>query len=247
VPFDAVADEYDRYRLPPPSEVIDALVEMSNLQSGSRALEIGCGTGQVSVPLAQRGIELVAVELGSHLAERARHNLAPFPHARVEVGAFETWPLPDEPFDAVVCANAYHWLAPEVRMSKSFAALRDGGVLTILHTHHVRGGTPGFFEATQPLYVRAGLSDGTFQLPTADALAPSYPELVSAQRGRFEIPMTLSSEGYVGWLRTDSLILGLDATTRSTFLRDMKQLIDGDFHGVVSRNWLYEVVSAPKV
>jgi sugar phosphate isomerase/epimerase len=188
VPFDAAADAYNRYRLSPPDEVIDAIVEASNLRSGSRVLEIGCGTGQLSVPLAQRGVELTAVERGPQLAERARSNLATLPNAHVDVSAFEEWPLPRDAFDAVVCANAFHWLDPEIRISKSFAALRTGGVLTILHTHHVRGGTPGFFAATQPLYVNAGLSDGTFTLPAPDEIAPSYPELASAQRRRFEIP-----------------------------------------------------------
>ena len=220
---------------------------MSNLRSGSRVLEIGCGTGQVSVPLAELGVDLVAVERGSHLAAHTRHNLAPFPNARVEAGAFEEWPLPEEPFDAVICVNAFHWLDPNVRFVKSFAALREGGVLTILHAHHVRGGTPGFFEAAQPLYVKAGLGDATFRLPAPDELAPSYPELTSAQRQSFEIPMTLSTAGYVGWLETDSMIATLDELSRRAFLGDMRQLIAGDFHGEVARNWLYEVISVKNV
>ena len=45
-------------------EVVDDVASSVRLDTGCRVLEIGCGTGQLSVPLALRGVELVAVELG---------------------------------------------------------------------------------------------------------------------------------------------------------------------------------------
>jgi SAM-dependent methyltransferase len=95
-----------------------ALVAASAVRTGSRVLEIGCGTGQLSVPLADLGVELTAVELRPHLAALARRNLEQFPQARVLVSSFEEWQLPDRKFDAVICASAFHWLDPEVRYAK---------------------------------------------------------------------------------------------------------------------------------
>src|SRR5690348_4555629 len=163
--FDMVAEDYDMYRPPYPPEVVDAVITSSRLHSGSSVLEIGCGTGQLSVPLAQLGVRLVAVELGPHLAAFARRNLEPFPNAQVEVGSFETWPLPREKFDAVLSASAFHWLDPASRFTKVAEALRPEGRLTILHVHHVRGGTLGFFADTQPFYIKWGLSDDPFFQP----------------------------------------------------------------------------------
>src|SRR5215471_19920323 len=85
--FDLVAQDYNMYRPPYPQQVVDTVIALSNLHNGSRVLEIGCGTGQLSVPLAQHGIDLLAVELGLHLAAHARRNLKPFPHAHVEGGS----------------------------------------------------------------------------------------------------------------------------------------------------------------
>jgi len=50
------------------------------------------------MPLAERGCQVVAVELGAELAAVARRNLTRFPQARVEVvtAAFERWD-PDTP------------------------------------------------------------------------------------------------------------------------------------------------------
>jgi SAM-dependent methyltransferase len=249
--FDEVADAYDRNRPGPPVAVLDALVASCGLRPGSGVLEIACGTGQLSVPLAQRGVDLVAVELGPRLAAIARRNLRGFPNARVDTGPFEEWELGDRRFDAVVCANAFHWLQPEVRFSKSAAALRAGGSLAILHVHHVRGGTPGFFEAAQPFYVEWGLSDDPFFEPTAPADVPiMYPELEelsefsSVTRQHFEIPSSHSTSTYVGWLRTDSLVNSLDDDARRGFLDDIAALIETRYHGSVVRNFVYDLVVA---
>jgi SAM-dependent methyltransferase len=249
--FDAVADDYERYRPSPPGPVVDALVAACHLQPGSAVLELGCGTGQLSVPLARHGIDLTALELGPHLAALARRNLDGHPHARVEVGSFEAWPLPARRFDAVVCASAFHWLDPAIRIPKSAEVLGPLGSLAILHVHHVRGGTPGFFEDTQPSYLKWGLSDDPFFQPSAPADAPIlYPELeqsaefTSVERRRFEIPMHYSTASYVGWLRTDSLVNSLDDEHRTGFLRDIEVLIDSGYQGAVARNFVYDLIVA---
>src|SRR6516164_3855626 len=109
--------------------------------------------------------------------------------------------------------------------AKSARALRPGGSLTIVHAHHVRGGTPGFFEDTQPYYLKRGLSDDPLFQPTAPADAPvMYPELEaqpgfrSVRRHRHEIPQRHTAMSYTGWLKTDSLILSLDDQARTGFL-----------------------------
>jgi SAM-dependent methyltransferase len=249
--FDAAAADYARYRSGYPDEVVDDVVTASRLRPGSRVLEIGCGTGQLSVPLARHGAELVAVELGPNLAAIARRNLAEFPAARVEVSGFEEWPLPAEPFDVIVSASALHWIDPSVRLSKPAHALRPGGTLVIVHAHHVKGGTTGFFRDTQPFYVRWGLSDDPFFEPTAPEDAPlMFPELEDApefervQRHRFEIPRHHTTDSYVGWLKTDSLVSSLDPQSRQEFLNDIEALIDEKYDGRVARNFVYEVIAA---
>ena len=251
--FDEAAPDYNLYRSGYPDTVVTAVITTSRLRPGSRVLEIGCGTGQLTVPLAQYGAGVVAVEHGPNLAALARQNLAGFANVEVEVGAFEDWPPPHDPFDAVVSASAFHWLDPEVRYSKSARVLKPRGRLTILHAHHVRGGTPGFFEDTQPFYMKWGLSDDPFFRPPRPADVPTtYPELAArpefaaVEWHRFEIPRHHTTETYVGWLKTDSLVASLDKHARRGFLADIAKLIETSYHGAVERNFVYEVVSAER-
>lgn len=52
--FNEAAELYDRVRPGYPPRLFDDLAELAGLGSGSRVLEIGCGTGQATVPLAER-------------------------------------------------------------------------------------------------------------------------------------------------------------------------------------------------
>ena len=115
--FDETAARYDRVRPGYPAALFDDLASLCGLRAGSRVLEVGCGTGQATVPLARRGYVVCAVELGARMAEVARARLAAFPAAEVERAAFEDWPLPPASFDAVMAATAFHWLDPEVRLA----------------------------------------------------------------------------------------------------------------------------------
>ncbi len=150
--FDEDAERYDRARPGYPAVLFDDLARLAGIGPGCRVLEIGCGTGQASVPLAGRGCSLVCVELGAHLAAVARRNLARFPSTSVEVADFDGWPLPPVPFDTMVAATAFHWLDPATRVAKAAQALRPGGALVTITTRHIAGDGDIFFYEVQPCY-----------------------------------------------------------------------------------------------
>jgi SAM-dependent methyltransferase len=157
--FTEDAELYDRARPGYPPVSIDELTEIAGLRPGCRVLEIGCGTGQITAPLAERGCRIVAVELGAELAAVARRNLGRFPSVEVVTAVFEDWALPPEPFDLVVSAIAFHWIDPAVRVGKAAEALRLGGALATIATHHVAGGSAAFFVEAQDCYERVRPGD----------------------------------------------------------------------------------------
>jgi hypothetical protein len=48
------------------------------------------------------------------------------------------------------------------------------------------------------------------------------PEFGRVQRHRFEIPTRHTTASYIGWLKTDSLVLSLDPKSRAGLLNDIE-------------------------
>ena len=246
--FDAAAERYDRVRPGYPPALIDDLTRLAGIGQGSRVLEIGCGTGQVTVPLAQRGCAIVAVELGADMAAVARRNCAAFPAVRVVVSAFETWPLPREPFDAVVAATAFRWVDPGVRVTKAADALRPGGALATVTTYHVAGGTESFFAEVQACYERWDPATRPgFRLPRAVDVPLDSAELEQSGRfgpavfRRYAHEVAYSRAAYLALLGTYSGHLALDAAARAGLFDCVGSLIDSRYGGAITKCYLFEL------
>jgi ubiquinone/menaquinone biosynthesis C-methylase UbiE len=60
--FSGKAGYYARYRRGYPAEVFDTIISRFSLTPESAILDLGCGTGNVAIPLAQRGLRVCAVD-----------------------------------------------------------------------------------------------------------------------------------------------------------------------------------------
>lgn len=60
--FTGKAGYYARYRRGYPPEVFDAIISRFGLTLSSEILDLGCGTGNVAIPLAERGFHVFAVD-----------------------------------------------------------------------------------------------------------------------------------------------------------------------------------------
>ena len=246
--FDEDAELYDRARPGYPAVLFDDLAALACIGPGCRVLEIGCGTGQATVPLAERGCALVCVELGAGLAAVARRTLARFPSVRVVVSAFEDWPLPPEPFDTVVSATAFHWLDPAVRVAKAADALRPGGVLATIATHHVGGGDAAFFIEVQACYERwdPATPPGLRLLPAAEIPLSSEELDRSGRFGpatfrRYEWELAYPTAAYLETLLTYSGHRALAPEARGGLLACIAELIESRYGGCITKRYLTEL------
>lgn len=248
--FDAAAERYDRARPPYPSQVFDDLATMAELEEGDRILEIGPGTGQATVPLAENGYQVVAVELGAELAEVARRRLAAHPNVEIVVAAFEDWPLPEEPFEAVVSATAFHWIDPEIRVTKAAQALRPGGSLAIIETRRVPVGDE---QLLADLWRCSERFDPTARAPrklTADEPPETLAELEGSDlfdhvaSRRYEWAQEYTTDGYVDLLMTFSNVLALEPQAQSGLLGCIADVIDGKLGGRIGEQIVNHLVVA---
>ena len=220
--FDEAAEEYDAARPVPPAEVFDDLMQLAQLAAGSRLLEIGCGTGKATLPLAERGFSILAVELGEGMAQLARRNLAAYPKVTVVTSSFEGWEPGDELFDAVVSFEAFHWIDPEVAFSKSAAVLRDGGALGVYGSRFaLHDDADPVWVATREDHLAAtGEVDERMFLPidhvrdrSAEFTEGGHFAVVTVRRYRRDI--SYDAAGYVGLLGTVSRYRVLEDDVRN--------------------------------
>ncbi len=122
--FDQQAERYARCRPTYPDVVVDELLGPE--PAGLDVLDVGCGTGIASRQMAERGANVLGVEVAPRMAEIARsHGI------EVEVGAFEDWDAADRTFDRVTSAQAWHWLDLPISTAKAASLLRPGGRLCL--------------------------------------------------------------------------------------------------------------------
>jgi SAM-dependent methyltransferase len=129
--FDEVAALYDEARPFYPSELVDDIVLLSGIPPSGRILEVGCGTGQATVPFAKAGYSMLCLEPGRNLAALARQNVRAYANVKVMVVSFEDWPVEERAFDLVVFADSFRWIGHETGYSKSAKALKDSGAIAI--------------------------------------------------------------------------------------------------------------------
>jgi SAM-dependent methyltransferase len=121
--FGANAGRYDRARPTYPAELVDRIIAAS---PGRDVLDVGCGTG-ISARLFQAaGCRVLGVDPDPRMAELARQG-----GTEVEIAKFEDWDPGGRIFDAVIAAQAWHWVDRVAGAAKAAAVLRPGGRLTV--------------------------------------------------------------------------------------------------------------------
>jgi SAM-dependent methyltransferase len=123
--FGAAAAAYERGRPPYPAEAIDWLLP----PGAARVLDLGAGTGKLTRELAERGLDVVAVEPLPGMREQLARAV---PGVPVHPGTAEHIPLPDRSVDVVLVAQAWHWVDPARAVPEVARVLAPGGQLGVV-------------------------------------------------------------------------------------------------------------------
>lgn len=229
--FDKAAEDYQRSRPVCPPQLFDDLIDLAGLRAGDRVIEIGCGTGQATIPLAERGLAVTAVELGAELAAVARRRLASFPAVQVVTCSFEDWQPSGPPAEAVVAVNCLHWIDPQLRYAKPYQLLRAGGAMAVAGCRWARPADSGrFWTDVQQDYRAVGYAGqpppppeqiGRQHLPPE---AGSLFEEVASLRYPFEVGY--SPESYLAHLATQSGTRALGEARSTEFLARVRHRLE---------------------
>lgn len=242
---DQVAQLYDRARPGYPAALFDDIIDYAALASDARILEIGCGTGQATLPLARRGYAIDCLEPGAQMAAIARANLANFPAVTIHRADFEQFSHPPASYDLVLSATAFHWVDPKIRFHKAHDLLKSRGALALFWHRPVQTeASREFMYAVQHIYksVAPELTSDYVSPPHPEQAATEYEDLIPAsgfftelEIRKYYVATTYSAGEYIDLLATFSDHQKLESSKRQRLLADIEKLIADQFAGSVVR------------
>jgi SAM-dependent methyltransferase len=117
------AERYNRARPGYPEAMVDRIVTQA---PGRDVVDAGCGTGISARMFRAAGCRVLGVDPDPRMAGLARAS-----GLEVEVATFEEWDAAGRTFDAVIAAQAWHWVNMAAGAAKAAAVLRPGGRLAV--------------------------------------------------------------------------------------------------------------------
>lgn len=208
--FGAAADVYERSRPPYPAAAIDWLLP----SDARRVLDLGAGTGKLTRLLCARGLDVIAVEPSSGMREQLTRTA---PAARVLDGTAEHIPLGEGTVDAVLVAQAWHWVDPRQAVPEVARVLRPGGALGMLW--NIRDEREDWVAELGRLMHRHGQNGNAVPDPAVG------PPLRSLEHLDIEWRYQLAPGVVVDLVASRSYVLTLPQARRAALLDDVRTLL----------------------
>lgn len=102
------------------------------IEEGDKVLECACGTGAISIFMAEKCSELVATDLADEMMKQAKKKLRKFKNVRFEKADITDLKYEDGAFEKVVAGNVIHLLEnPEAALKELERVCRPGGRVII--------------------------------------------------------------------------------------------------------------------
>jgi SAM-dependent methyltransferase len=116
----------------PFSHLVPPSLDKLEVAPGMRVLDVGCGPGRLSIPMAEAGATVVSLDLQPGMLRRLRQRASGTPNVLPVRADITRSPLRADFFDRAVLVTVLGEIpAREAALRAIFAALKPGGVLSI--------------------------------------------------------------------------------------------------------------------
>jgi trans-aconitate methyltransferase len=126
--FAGAAPYYALYRLPYPADLISDIVAHYGLDGTGRMLDLGCGPGTLTLPLAPHVESVLALDISPEMIDEARRassqidwRVMPAEEISPALGTFRL----------VTCGSSFHWMDRDLVLARVKEMLAPGGSIAL--------------------------------------------------------------------------------------------------------------------
>ena len=235
--FDTAVPLYDKMRPGYPSEIYDTVFDYARIGAGSRAVEVGSGSGQATLPVLKTGCALTAVEYGENFTDMLRDKFRDYEKFGVITGKFEDVPLEADSYDLVFSATAFHWIPEELGYPKVYSILKEGGAFArFANRPQISTDDPALLQEIDGIYDEYynryyGIESGPRKRFTEDAARdianiPAKYGFTDIRYHLFRRERVFTAKEYVQLLGTYSDHIAIEESIRKVFFDKIEDAIE---------------------
>ena len=156
--FEGTAKYYALFRPPYPPKLFEHIVCCFRLDTTGRALDLGCGTGQLALPLAPHFEEVVCMDPDASMLDEARHAAVSARVANLRFVLGSSWDLSTSmgQFRLVTMGESFHWMDRDAVLQTLHEMVSvNGGVVVV--SRHIE--TPQAYQIVLDKVLKGFLGD----------------------------------------------------------------------------------------
>ncbi|MET8994444.1 class I SAM-dependent methyltransferase [Amycolatopsis sp. NPDC004169] len=216
--FGSRAAEYARHRPDYPRTAIEWGLAGAR-GTPRRVLDLGAGTGKLTLGLAALGLDVTAVEPDAEMRAELERAV---PSVRSLAGHAERIPLPDAAVDAVFVGQAFHWFDVPVALTEIGRVLRPGGVCVPMWNYEDES-VPWVAEFTA-----LGRDGARRPSSIEDMREVTHPAFESFESSRFRHAQRRTAESLIETIATYSAVIVSAPEESAALLGRLRQFLTGN-------------------
>lgn len=250
--FDRTADYYDTFRPSYPREIIERIINITEINSKSKILEIGAGSGKATELFAPYNFHIHCIDPGENLVRNGRIKFKEFNNISFQVARFEELDLSPEQYDVIFSAQAFHWIPQPAGYEKCADALKNEGYLALFWNMYITYNNDLDNELLEISKKYGGLAD----FLSVDGCEKRIDSIVEGieNSGYFNSPIvhrvlwnqSYTADEYYGFVQTGNFFIQKSEAEKLRVYNDIKKLAD-KHSGVINRPYLCVLYLATKI
>ena len=229
--FNEDVKNYDEWRPTYCKELFNDIIQYSQLNQNKKAVEVGIGTGQATMPFLMTGCDVTAIELGKDLAEYSKEKFKEYKNFSVYNTSFEDFECNDNSIDILYSATAFHWIPEDIGYPKALKMLKNDGTLALFwNKPFVKREDDLLHQKIQSIYQKYRPSNAKF-IENDTARHNKISKTIQSYGFRdvevklYHQTRVFNSSGYISLLNTYSDHISMEASSKKLLYSEIENAI----------------------